>query len=232
MSTNYKYNLLFLFILLSDMAKAQPCLEQYGQDCAFATLFYETHRQEFEKTAKRTGLTASFLFAIVAPELTQYSYLRDKVETYSLKVFYVQNGKSYSDFSIGFFQMKPSFIERMEDSLQTINRLHEKFKNCLMSEPDSRKARVERVQRLSQLEWQFEYLALFCELVRERFPSKSKLSENDKLIFYAAAYNTGFHKSEALIEQMAQQALFPHFLREKYRYSDIALCFYRTVNNK
>jgi hypothetical protein len=215
----------------SQMAQAQPCLEQYGQDCAFATAFYETYRQDFEKTAARTGLPASFLFAIVAPELTQYSYLSNKLETYSLKVFYVQSGKSYADFSIGFFQMKPSFIERLEDSLQTKTHLHAKFKNCLMPNPDSRKARAERVQRLSQFEWQLEYLALFCELVRERFPAKSELPETDRLVFYSAAYNTGFHKPEELIGQMAQRALFPHFSRVKYRYSDIALCFYMTVKN-
>jgi hypothetical protein len=206
-------------------------MEQYGRDCAFATGFYETHIQDFATTAGRAGLTAPFIFAIVAPELTQYSYLGDKLETYSLKVFYVQNGRAYADFSIGLFQMKPSFVERMEDSLQTKTHLHAEFGDCLMPASGSREARAERVRRLGLPEWQFEYLALFCRLLRERFPSKSELCPDDMLAFYSTAYNTGFHKSEDLIAQMAQRALFPHFSRTKYRYGDIAQCFYRTVNN-
>ncbi|MDR1274307.1 MAG: hypothetical protein LBK12_07140, partial [Odoribacteraceae bacterium] len=145
------------------------------------------------------------------------------------KVFYVQKGKAYADFSTGFFQMKPSFIERLEDSLQTKKHLHEKFKECLLPDPASREARVERLRRLGQMEWQLEYLALFCELVHERFPSKSELPERDMLVFYATAYNTGFHKPEDAIDQMARQALFPRFTREKFRYADVALWFYDAV---
>jgi hypothetical protein len=213
------------------MASGQSYSEQYRQECAFATSFYETHKTDFEQAAECTGLPAPFLFALVAPELTQYGYLKDKVETYSLKVFYVQSGKAYADFSIGVFQMKPSFIERLEDSLQTRKHLHAKYQNCLMPEPDSRKARATRVQRLGQLEWQLEYLALFCELVRERFPLKSERHDDEMLAFYSAAYNTGFHKPEDLIDRMAQRSLFPHFSSVKYRYSDIALWFYRQVKN-
>jgi hypothetical protein len=51
------------------------------------------------------------------------------------------------------------------------------------------------------------------------------------LVFYSSTYNTGFHKSEELISQTAQRALFPHFSSVKYRYSDTALWFYQQVKN-
>jgi hypothetical protein len=227
--TGMKSPLLFL-ALLPTLALSQPCMERYERDCLFATTFYEAHKQDFEQAAARTGLSAPLLFAIVAPELTQYSSLGNRVETYSLKVFYVQRGRSYADFSIGLFQMKPSFVECLEDSLLSRKHLHAAFENCLLPDPDSRTARAERVRRLGQLEWQLTYLALFCELVRERFPAQSSLPDDERLIFYSAAYNAGFHKSETAILQTAKQALFPHFSREKYRYSDVALCFYKTAN--
>ena len=54
---------------------------------------------------------ADFIYSIVAPEITQYSFIRNTLESYTLNVLYVQYGRAYADYSIGFFQMKPSFIE-------------------------------------------------------------------------------------------------------------------------
>lgn len=44
----------------------------------------------------------------------RYNALKDDIESESLKVLYVQFGKTYADFSIGVFQMKPSFAEGVE----------------------------------------------------------------------------------------------------------------------
>jgi hypothetical protein len=57
MSTNYKYCLLFIFLLFSGMSFGQSYCERYGQECAFAASFYETRRTDFEQAAERTGLS-------------------------------------------------------------------------------------------------------------------------------------------------------------------------------
>ena len=176
-------------------------------------------------------MSAEFLFAIVAPEITQFSYLSDKIETYSLKVFYVQNGKDYSNFSIGVFQMKPSFIEDLENYISANITLKNKYKKFLFENPNERQARVERVERLGSTEWQIEYLALFCAVVSHKFINMNFTDEEEKLRFYANAYNSGFHKTEQQIIEISKKALFPHFSRQKFKYSDIVIWFYREILN-
>jgi hypothetical protein len=210
-------------------AAAPPYEAAYGTECAKASAFYAEHRAAFERHAATAGLDAAFLFGIVAPELTQYHHLSDRLECYSLKVLYVQGGRSYADFSVGFFQMKPSFVEQMEDSLRLRTALHERFGACLLAAPGSRAARVERIRRLSQLEWQLHYLSLFCALVEARFGDRPFASGEERLRFHAAAYNAGFHRSFEAITAIAGQSLFPHFSTVKYRYADISVWFYSSV---
>lgn len=204
----------------------------YSKACGEARAFYASHRSLFEAAAHRAGFTPAFLFGIVAPELTQYGYLRNRLETYSLRVFYVQRGASYADFSIGCFQMKPSFVERLEGCLSSDTLLRAKYPLCLFADPGARASRVERIDRLNTAEWQITYLALFCETVRRRFGHQAFSSEEEALRFYASAYNCGFHKSEQQIKALAQQALFPHFSTQKFKYADISLLFYRELVNE
>jgi hypothetical protein len=199
----------------------------YANEYSEAKAFYTEHRLLFEDAARYAGFTPEFLFGIVAPELTQYSYLRNKVETYSLRVFYVQSGKEYADFSIGCFQMKPSFIERLEEHLSADSLLRAKYALCLFAQPESKAARSERVSRLNSVEWQINYLALFCETVRRRFGHLEFSTEEERLRFYASAYNSGFHRSAQQINETAQKALFPHFSKQKFRYADISIMLYR-----
>ncbi|MDR1055099.1 MAG: hypothetical protein LBL90_04595 [Prevotellaceae bacterium] len=203
-----------------------PYARQFSEECKRAFVFYDEHIDAIRKMANSLGVDAEFLFAIAVPELTQFAYLRDKFETYSLKVLYVQGGTDYSNFSIGVFQMKPSFIQQMEDSLRMDEQLKLKFRHCLIDNPKTRKARVERVKRLEQLEWQINYLALFYALVEKQFANESFSDKQNKLRFYASAYNTGFHKPVEIIKQMSQKALFPRFSFQKYCYGDISVWFY------
>jgi hypothetical protein len=199
----------------------------YPEDCSKAQTFYSEHQSLFETAAQKTGLPARFLFAIVAPEFTQYSYLSNKIETYSLKVFYVQRGKAYSDFSIGCFQMKPSCIEQMEAYASADSLLKAKYSFCLFARPDERASRVERINRLNTVAWQIDYLALFCEIMQRQFAHLAFQTQEEKLRFYASAYNCGFHKSEQQIKETALKALFPHFSKQKFKYADISVWFYR-----
>ena len=218
--------------LLYGVNTSHPYATQYSSECQKALEFYAANKSGFEQAAKNTHVSAAFMFAIVAPEITQFSYLGNIIETGSLKVLYVQSGASYSDFSVGFFQMKPSFIERMEDSLLKDTALQQQFKECLIDDPTSRAARVTRVKRLEQSGWQLKYLALFYALTEKRFSNKQFTTQEERLQFYASAYNCGFHKSASIIEATGEKALFPHFSSPKYKYSDISLWFYKSLTGK
>ena len=222
--------MLILALLLAVVAvagKGQEYAKLYPAECRKAKEFYVQHKNLFEAAAQSTGLSAQMLFAIVAPELTQHKHLSNKLENYSLKVYYVQRGKAYADFSTGVFQMKPSFVEQLEEYAAADTELKVKYAACLFANPDERAARVARIDRLSTVEWQITYLSLFCEVLQKRFGNLSFTTVEEQLRFYASAYNCGFQKSEQQIRQTEQKALFPHFSLQKFRYLDIAVWFYR-----
>jgi len=218
-------------ILLPAFCFSQSYCALYPKECEASKQFFAQHKEEFEQAGGNIGLSAEFLFAIVAPELSQFSYLSNKLETYSLKVMYVQGGKAYSDFSIGFFQMKPSFIENLENYICADTVLRNKYQEFIFDNPDKRETRIERIDRLGNLAWQMKYLSLFCTVVNHKFSTVHFASEEDKLRFYASAYNCGFHKTEQQIRDTAQKPLFPHFSRQKFKYADISNWFYKEILN-
>ena len=219
--------LFWLFLTANASAQGDLYCKEYEKDCQNAKSFFTEQKSKLEIAAKTCNLSAKFLFSIVAPEITQFSYLSNKIETYSLNVFYVQNGKAYSNYSIGIFQMKPSFIEALENYISSDNDLKTKYKKFLFENSNERPARVERLNRLGSIEWQIEYLTLFCNVVNHKFATTNFTNEEEKLRFYAAAYNSGFHKTEYKIKETEQKAFFPHFSTQKFRYSDIVVWFYR-----
>jgi len=226
-----KHCFLFVFFvscIITSQSQVDDYINKYRKDCENTKAFFAEHKDEFSDAASICGLSAEFLFAIVAPEISQFSYLQDKAETYALKVFYVQNGKDYSDFSIGLFQMKPSFIESLENYISANTELKNKFQKFLFTKPDERQARVERIERLSSLQWQIEYLALFCVVVNHKFMNATFSTDEKKLRFYANAYNSGFHRSEEALKSV-KGAYFPHLSKTKYRYMDISVWFYNEV---
>ena len=90
--------------------------------------------------------------AIGAPELMRYSMVSDFIETEILELSYVDHGLDYADFSIGKFQMKPSFVERLEAEICNRPLLHIKYQG-LVNYPDTnvRSMRAERLQRIKSI---------------------------------------------------------------------------------
>ena len=224
-----RYKFLFFLVFLPAFCFAQSYCELFPRECASAKQFFAEHKQEFEQTGKRAGLSAEFLFAVVAPEFTQFSHLQNRFETRALKILYVQGGASTANFSIGYFQMQPAFVEQLEKFAETDSILKTKYADILFANPDERRARVERIERLNTLEWQLIYLSLFAEIVQKRFENLVFANNEEKLRFFASAYNSGFHRTEQHLKEIEQRALFPRFSRQKFRYSDIAVWFYREI---
>ncbi len=156
----------------------------------------------FELCSQLTSVSPKFLSAIVFPEIMRYSQLKDDVESESLKVLYVQLGNQYADFSIGKFQMKPSFaekVERLADSL--LSDSISKELNLSYSVYASDSIRQERVNRLLDFEWQQVYLTAFVLICDHLYKRVEFDQELDKLQWYAAVYNGGFEKDSIWISK-------------------------------
>jgi hypothetical protein len=200
----------FVSLVVGCFASTGALTQRYHQThyegCQQALAFYKAHRSEFVEAAKGTNLNARQLFCVVAPEISRYSEVQDWVELGTMKLFYLQFGKGYADFSIGPFQMKPSFIERME-----------------------RQVEQDEFLRNSRSVRQFKYLQLFCWIVEGKYPRKTFPSKSDELAFYATLYNAGFHKNLEVIEQEMLKRRFPRDFHIRYNYSAVSKEFFEAL---
>jgi hypothetical protein len=162
--------------------------------------------------------------AVVFPELTRYSYIRDVAETAALELSYILGGDV--DFSIGKMQMKPSFARQIENDADEYckNRYPELFK----AGKDEQGSRGLRILRLKTMQRQVEYLAVFLHIMINKYPALS--ADPEKMVrIFSSAYNTGYTKSFEDLEANARSYYFPYGKQgtgEQYSYSEIALDYY------
>ncbi len=226
----YCFTIILLLLCNNLIISDNAYWHRYEKECNEAILFYMKNKNSFENAANNINVDGKFLFSIVAPEISQYRFLQDKVESYALKVLYISNGQNYSDFSIGYFQMKPSFVEEIERHIAFDSSLDSLFSDCLFSKPDSKESRLERISRLEDINWQLKYLEIFCIIVETKSANQKFSSIKSKLKFYSSAYNIGFNKTIAQIEKISEIDSFPHFSEEKYKYYKISWFFYLYIN--
>ena len=161
----------------------------------------------FELCSKLANKSPHFLTSIVFPEMMRYSEIKDGIESESLKVLYVQLGQQYADFSIGPFQMKPSFAEYIEEKVSLLlDSTVRKELNLAYNSDSPEGIRQERVNRLMDQEWQQVYLTAFVLLCDQFYKEKIFQSELEKMQWYAAVYNGGFDKSREWIRKKIEQA--------------------------
>ena len=176
------------------------------------------------------NLDKNSVLSIVAPEISFYNLFIGKMEIIASEIFYVQLGFDYADFSVGIFQMKPSFIEEMERSLDSFPEL-EKYKNQIeITNPDITKKRSIRLDRLKQVEWQLKYLCIYYIYMEKKHQNKKFISTLDKIKFYATAYNCGFNKSDSVIEEFYNLKFFPSGklgYKHHFQYGNISTYFYK-----
>jgi hypothetical protein len=170
--------------------------------------------------------------AVVFPEVIRYSYLQDKIQVRALKVLYVQYGRKYANFSIGRFQMKPSFIEQLESDWNRLARAEERAAVRIsafdiLDEPGPRQ---ERIVRLEAMRWQVDYLRLFMAVMRKRYGAVVFKNVEDRLRFYATAYNSGYAAGEEKLRRRMEERHFHLELfspKRTYNYADVAVFFFR-----
>ncbi|MCO4293934.1 hypothetical protein NF867_13800 [Solitalea sp. MAHUQ-68] len=192
---------------------------------------YFNENQWIIDTLGKYNVPSNFAISIVFPELIRYSAIRDQMEIGGLKILYISFGNDYADFSIGRFQMKPSFVEQINADLQAFQ-LSKAFSPLTIKnsqEEESRRRFI--VANLESQQKQVLYLAAFYQLCEQRFKSIKWKSAEDKLRFYATAYNCGYRKSIAYITQKRNEDYFVTSisgLGKKYNYADISAYYFKS----
>ncbi|TAL39682.1 MAG: hypothetical protein EPN93_01015 [Spirochaetes bacterium] len=204
----------------------------FGRNYQAAVMYVIERRPWLVSTLRAYGQDPGVLVPAVFPELVRYSLLRDKMETGGLIVFYVNLGKEYANFSVGRFQMKPAFVEKLEramaddgagaDSLSAVS---------TFPSNDPREMRVARVARLRDDEWQLRYLACFAYLLDRRFgPRMREMDAEERIRFVSTAYNRGFDREFDDLVEWQGKRVYPYgpgSMLPQYNYADIAADFYR-----
>jgi hypothetical protein len=143
----------------------------FGKKATAAESKIKLMEESFQMCATLCNVKPLFMQSIVFPEVMRYNSLKDGIEAESLRTLYVQYGAEYANFSIGLFQMKPTFAQQVETKAAALlpdsiyNELQLAYKN--IGEENSRS---ESVERLQDDNWQMIYLTAFiliCKRSRE-----------------------------------------------------------------
>lgn len=224
--------LIFLFFSGSiDYAWSQSVnyREVFGDDWKKAENFERENRNWMEPLLTDNHIPYPLVIAIIFPELVRYSALRDKMEITLLKSLYISLGDEYANFSIGQFQMKPSFAELIRS--QAPAAMGRKSEIKFKSESEFEKTwefRRSIVADLEDPESEFRYLIAFFKICEKKFRIAS-LDDTERLKFLATAYNYGIDKNAAQINMMTNKKFFNTklFKTENYSYADVSLFWYR-----
>lgn len=185
-----------------------------------------THHLAIHEVAKQYRVDERMICAMVFPEYIRYSYLSGLLETAALEILYVQKGTRAADFSIGHFQMKPSFVETLEKKLDPS--LTEKYRDILVMTGPEQNNRRHRVARLKNVQGQCAYACAFIETCIKKYALDS-LSQPEQLQFIATVYNKGLQYDRQEIERAMQKQNFPYgakYKEQQFAYWEITLDYY------
>lgn len=207
--------------------------------CRGQTVFFEKY-PETENKIRETynqlsilhtrGEEGKLIYAMAAPEVAVYDLFLDKIETKASEIFYVNLGGDYANFSLGMFQMKPLFAEKIEKiylTLKITGKIDFSYTDTAASE-----IRYHRIKRLKNTEWQQKYLIACYEILNFKYAKKYTDTEN-KIRFYAAAYNYGFDAPEQEIKKWEKKISFPgRFDKPVVAYADLAFSVWEIISGE
>jgi hypothetical protein len=202
--------------------------EVFGDDWIKATSYEKENRNWMEPVLSRYHISYPLAIAVIFPELVRYSALRDKMEITLLKALYINLGNEYADFSIGRFQMKPSFAEIILGEVSSQNAdlsgLDLKGKSDFTEIKEFRKSIV---SDLEEPKTQLNYLIAFVKICEKKYSLRRK-NDTQKLKILATAYNFGIDKSDDHIYSMTDKKFFNTKLykTESYSYAAVAQFWY------
>jgi hypothetical protein len=225
--------LLISFIIFSYAKKEYSNTDfgkTFGHKAILATEKLSNLQQSFGLCSKVCKQDVKFMQSLIFPEVMRYNSLKDDIETESLKTLYVQFGQEYANFSIGLFQMKPTFaiqVETKAKQLLTDSIYKELQLNYEVT--DEELIREKRIERLRDNQWQLVYLTAFICICNETYEQKQFTSKQEKLQWYATIYNAGFDKKDTYIYQKIKEENF--YLQQgmpnkKFKYAAIVAWYY------
>jgi hypothetical protein len=225
--------LLFPFLLAaflkSGWSQSIDYQELFGDDWKKATIFEKENRIWIEPLLVKNHISYPLAISIIFPELVRYSALRDKMEITLLKALYVNLGEDYANFSIGQFQMKPSFAEKIRQKASSVlgHLSGIEFKN-VSDFDDIKDFRKSIVSDLEDPKSQINYLIAFIKICQKNFNACWK-DEPSEVKFLATAYNFGFDKQDVEIKSMIDKKFFNTKLikTENYSYADVSIFWYK-----
>ncbi|MCK5535806.1 MAG: hypothetical protein KAI79_03215 [Bacteroidales bacterium] len=221
----------FLFAIVHESPDFET---HFGDDYSDALDFVKINSELIIETTSNYQVESDVLLSVLFPERIRYSIFRDYFETKALAMAYVDMGSDYVDFSIGDFQMKPSFIEAIDSCLMKDSILCEKYQSLAYSISDNDFIRRKRVERLQLIEYQLIYACAFYDISRKKHQIM-EWAKLEELRFLASAYNHGFNRKTSEIKAYTTKAFFPYgetFPGEQFVYADIALDFYQNKYSK
>jgi hypothetical protein len=193
----------------------------FGSNYTWAVNWLKQNDELIHEYGSAFNIPDKELKAIIFPELIRYNSFFNALEIESLKFLYVTEGKYYADFSVGYFQMKPSFGELVEHDafylLPVKYRSESGWKHTITDDEASRKARV---KRLSNVRQQLNYLCALYKLCEKRFSSFTNSAE-ERVRLFATCYNAGYRRSyESLKTFMSKN----HY--HGYNYSSVSAYYF------
>ena len=198
-------------------------------------LFFQARRSEdydfalsiskkiFTKLEEEKYPYALEVSSVVFPELLRYSEFRNELESLMNECLAFASEES-NGFSIGLFQMKPSFAAKVEALLCENPELKEKYASIdFGGDLSSFESRVKRIKRLNNFDLQVEYLKAFAD-----YEIKALSLENEtftkRLCFLATAYNYGIQTDRDVLEPVFDWQTFPSGKRYLYfNYKDLCI---------
>jgi len=173
----------------------------FGSNYTWAVNWLKQNDGLIQEYASAFSIPQKELKAIVFPELIRYNSFFNALELESLKYLYVTEGKDYADFSVGYFQMKPSFAEMIEKDGYTF--LPAKYRiesGWKFSNADDEVSRKARVKRLSNVRQQLIYLCALYKFCDKRFNGGKINSPEERVKLFATCYNAGYWRSYASLK--------------------------------
>lgn len=218
----------FLFLSRPLLSQSLNYQEIFGNNWKKAEEFLSQNKDWMIPVFRKYNIDYNEAMAVIFPELVRYSALRDKIEITLLKALYINKGKEYANFSIGQFQMKPYFAEKIRETASDLP--YRKLRKMIIDSTgynDIKSYRASIVNDLEDIKMQVRYLILFMKISQDKF-NTSEMNDSSCVKFLATAYNTGFYKTEPEIRGMIDKKYFSTKLiaGEHFSYSDISVYRY------
>jgi hypothetical protein len=202
-------------ISLKELKTINPSLQFFERDIRFALEFLLQNEEIIDDVLSDLEESErAEVLAIVFPEIIRWNEFQDIIEISANRALYVNGGSKVGDFSLGHFQMKPSFVEALEKYVAQ-NTDVDDDENIILDAKDEKENRKERIKRLESFEWQLRYAHAYWIVANYKFKNLIFSNKQSKIRFFATAYNTGFMKPTTEIKAWETIKTFPYGKRNK-----------------